>query len=74
MILNLRKRHTQSILTADKELMGHMLDVCAKLSKELEIDESGFRVVMNTGEHGNQSVPHLHMHILGGRSMQWPPG
>ena len=54
--------------------MGHMLDVCAKLSKELEIDESGFRVVMNTGEHGNQSVPHLHMHILGGRSMQWPPG
>ncbi|MBS7306560.1 MAG: histidine triad nucleotide-binding protein [Eubacteriales bacterium] len=73
-VLVIPKRHTQSILTADKELMGHMLDVCAKLSKELEIDESGFRVVMNTGEHGNQSVPHLHMHILGGRSMQWPPG
>ena len=45
-----------------------------KLAVDLGIAENGFRVVINTGRDGQQSVKHLHFHILGGRSMQWPPG
>ena len=44
------------------------------LAKELGLAEKGFRVVVNTGEEGGQTVGHLHFHLLGGRSMQWPPG
>lgn len=59
----------------DKELAAHIfVDVIPKLAKELKIDESGFRVVINTGEEGGQTVNHLHVHLIGGRSMQWPPG
>lgn len=51
-----------------------MQEIVKKLAVELGIAEKGFRVVINTGEDGQQSVKHLHWHILGGRSMQWPPG
>lgn len=44
------------------------------LAKKLNIAENGFRTVVNTGEEGGQTVQHLHFHLLGGRSMQWPPG
>jgi len=44
------------------------------LAKKLNIAETGFRTVANTGEEGGQTVQHLHFHLLGGRSMQWPPG
>ena len=45
-----------------------------KIAAQLGIAESGFRVVMNTGKDGGQSVMHLHWHLLGGRFMEWPPG
>ena len=54
--------------------MEQMQEIVKKLAVELGIAEKGFRVVINTGEDGQQSVKHLHWHILGGRSMQWPPG
>ena len=77
-VLVIPKKHVESVLAlteADKMLSAHILvDVITKLAKELGIAEKGFRLVANTGEEGGQTVKHLHFHILGGRSMQWPPG
>ena len=77
-VLVIPKKHVESVLAlteADKMLSAHILvDVIPKLAKELGIAEKGFRLVANTGEEGGQTVKHLHFHILGGRSMQWPPG
>lgn len=57
----------------DKELLGHLLLVAKKLAAEQSLLK-GYRLVINNGEHGAQSVYHLHIHILGGRQMNWPPG
>ena len=59
--------------TDDKELLGHMLLTVAEIAREQKL-ENGYRVVINTGEEGGQTVFHLHMHLLGGRSLGWPPG
>lgn len=58
----------------DKELLGHLLLVVKQVADQAGLTEDGYRVVINTGKTGGQTVFHLHMHILGGRSMQWPPG
>lgn len=58
----------------DKEILGHMLLTVKDLAEGLGIAEDGYRVVINTGQNGGQTVFHLHMHLLGGRSLQWPPG
>ena len=58
----------------DLSLMGHLLYVAAKVANQMDIAESGYRVVINTGDAAGQSVPHLHAHVLGGRSLTWPPG
>ena len=63
-----------TVRNADGETIAYMHSVVKLIAKNLGIDESGFRLVVNTGADGMQSVKHLHMHILGGRSMQWPPG
>ena len=55
-------------------VVAHIFEVIAKLSKELGFAEAGYRVVSNIGEAGQQSVPHLHFHVLAGRDMTWPPG
>ena len=77
-VLIVPRKHIASIndfQNDDKELAAHILvDVVPKLAKELKIDESGYRVVINTGDEGGQTVHHLHVHLIGGRSMQWPPG
>ena len=73
-VLLIPKQHFANILEADTETIAHMHKVVKELAAELGIAEKGFRVVINTGEDGQQTVKHLHMHILGGRSMQWPPG
>ncbi len=56
------------------ELLGEMYDVANKLAKDEKIADDGFRLVMNCGAGGGQEVYHLHMHLLGGRKMTWPPG
>ena len=58
---------------ADKELLGHMHMVAIKLAEQLGLKD-GYRLVVNCKEQGGQTVPHLHMHLLGGREMRWPPG
>jgi histidine triad (HIT) family protein len=55
-------------------LLGEMIDVANKLAKDLGIDKNGFRLVVNCGNDGGQEVYHIHMHLLGGRHMHWPPG
>ncbi|MDZ7623344.1 MAG: histidine triad nucleotide-binding protein [Ignavibacteriaceae bacterium] len=55
-------------------LLGEMFDAANKLAKDLGIDKNGFRLVFNCGNDGGQEVFHIHMHLLGGRHMNWPPG
>ena len=57
----------------DADLLAHMLLQIGKLAKKLNWS-SGYRVVMNNGPHGGEAVPHLHIHLLAGRQMHWPPG
>lgn len=65
--------HVDEIEEEDKDLIGHIYLTIKKISKDLEL-ENGFRVVVNNKEDGGQSVSHLHFHLLGGRSLNWPPG
>lgn len=55
-------------------LLGKLFDTANHLAKEMGIAEDGFRLVFNCGDNGGQEVYHLHMHLLGGRQMKWPPG
>ena len=55
------------------EILGHLLQVAAKIAKKLNL-KKGFRLVINNGEDGGETVPHLHIHLLGGRKLEWPPG
>jgi histidine triad (HIT) family protein len=57
----------------DQSLAGHLLLVCRKLAAQLDLG-GGYRIVTNTGPDAGQSVDHLHLHLLGGRPMGWPPG
>ena len=59
---------------ADTLLLGQLLAAAAHVARTLGLDEAGFRVVVNAGKDGGQSVDHLHLHLLGGRPLQWPPG
>jgi len=75
-ILIIPKEHIQSvedITSQNSAIVAHIFEVAAKLAKENNLTD-GFRVVSNVGRDGGQSVPHLHFHLLGGRSMKWPPG
>ena len=69
------KKHITSLATldeADSALISQIMLTIAKLAKEKGLE--GYRAVTNIGEEGGQSVPHLHFHVLGGRSFNWPPG
>jgi histidine triad (HIT) family protein len=59
---------------ADETLLGHLLLAAAEVAKREGIAENGYRVIVNQGWHAGESVPHLHVHVLGGRQMKWPPG
>lgn len=59
--------------SADEVLLGHLLLVAKKVAHDLKL-EKGFRIVINNGPDGGESVPHLHVHVLGGRHLNWPPG
>ena len=58
----------------DRALLGKLLLVAGELAKKLEIDQTGYRVVINSGPDAGESVPHLHVHLLGKRALAWPPG
>ena len=75
-ILVIPKKPIVNLATAEPEdqaLLGHLLLIVQKVAAQAGL-ENGYRVVMNTGVDGGQTVHHLHIHILGGRSMSWPPG
>ena len=76
-VLVIPKRHIASLneaTDADAELLGRVL-VAARRVAELEgVAESGYRTVFNNGRDANQTVDHLHLHVIGGRMMKWPPG
>ena len=57
----------------DREVVGHLHWVAAKLAAELGVAEQGFRTVMNCNEHGGQTVYHIHLHVLAGKPLGWPP-
>lgn len=59
---------------SDEQLLGHLLVVASKVAKAEGIADDGYRLVINCNPAGGQTVYHLHMHVLGGRSLSWPPG
>jgi len=76
-LLLIPKQHLKSIMEINDEnaqILEQIIKLAQKLAGEFWIDEKGFRLVVNTGNDGGQTVPHLHFHLLGGRFMKWPPG
>ena len=66
--------NVEEIAPEDAELVGHLWLMIQKVARQLGLAEDGYRVVVNCGKNGGQSVDHLHYHILGGRALSWPPG
>ncbi|OQB74987.1 MAG: HIT-like protein [candidate division TA06 bacterium ADurb.Bin131] len=76
-VLIISRRHLTNLLdvnSQDESLIGRMLVVATQVAKKLNVSETGFRIVINTNKDAGQSIDHLHIHLLGGRKMQWPPG
>ena len=76
-LLIIPRKHIDSaadLAESDAEMLGRMFSVAATLARDTGIAERGFRLVSNSGPAAGQSVDHLHFHLLGGRSMAWPPG
>jgi histidine triad (HIT) family protein len=74
-ILIVPRKHIASLDdTADSYLLGQMVSLASAIARQEKIAKSGYRTVINTGKDGGQSVDHLHLHLLGGRAMTWPPG
>ena len=59
--------------SSDEPVLGHLLFIAQKVAADLKL-EKGFRIVINNGPDGGETVPHLHVHVLGGRHLKWPPG
>ena len=69
------KRHIASLDNADDSVeLGRLMQLAARVARDNGIADDGYRVVINTNVHGGQTVNHLHLHVLGGRQMKWPPG
>ena len=76
-LLIIPKKHIPSIMEITEEdgkILGKIALVAQELARKNNIDNKGFRLVINTGDEGGQTVNHLHIHLLGGRSLTWPPG
>jgi histidine triad (HIT) family protein len=76
-ILVMPKRHVASaadLTAADGELLGHLFGMVASVARTEGIADAGYRVVSNVGTWGGQTVDHLHLHLMGGRPFEWPPG
>lgn len=76
-VLFVPKRHVATLNDAtveDRELLGHLMFCASKVAREKGFSDSGFRVVMNTSRDAGQTVFHVHLHLLAGRQLTWPPG
>lgn len=74
-VLVIPRRHVASLAVADDAAeLGHLLALAAEVARAEGVADSGYRVVTNIGDEGGQTVGHLHLHVLGGRQMTWPPG
>ena len=76
-ILVMPNRHIGSVSDAepgDADLLGSLMLQAARLAQEEQLERGGYRLVFNTGPDAGQSVQHIHLHLLGGRVMRWPPG
>jgi histidine triad (HIT) family protein len=76
-VLLIPKTHLGSLLDVgaqQSDLVARLLLTATKVAQQLGVAEDGFRIVINTGDNGGQTVHHLHLHLLGGRFMTWPPG
>lgn len=65
---------TDDLTEADEKIAGKLLLAATEIARTVGIADTGYRLVMNCKENGGQTVPHIHMHLLGGRQMHWPPG
>jgi histidine triad (HIT) family protein len=76
-ILIIPKQHLESLASVadeNRDLMGHMMLTTKKIARDEGLSQSGYRTVINIGADGGQTVNHLHLHLLGGRALRWPPG
>lgn len=74
-VLVIPREHTASLATAgDHAQLGAVLALAAEVARAEGVEESGYRIVSNVGSDGGQTVGHLHIHLLGGRQLHWPPG
>ncbi|MDA8173012.1 MAG: histidine triad nucleotide-binding protein [Nitrospiraceae bacterium] len=76
-VLVIPKKHistTLELAEGDNALMGRLFQTANQIARQKGIDQRGFRLVMNTNPEAGQSVYHIHLHVLGGRHMHWPPG
>lgn len=69
-----RAEHFYDLQAQEANAVGRLFQAASKVATSLELDEAGYRVVINHGPHGQQSVQYMHIHILGGRQFNWPPG
>ena len=76
-VIIISKEHIESLTKCEEKhsaLLGHMVWVAKKLAETENLAKNGYRLVLNIGTYGGQTIPHLHFHVLGGRSFGWPPG
>lgn len=76
-VLVIPRRHIASVndlQSDDRDLVGGLYLAAKKIAQDLGVAESGYRLVMNCGAQAGQSVDHIHLHVLGGRGLKWPPG
>ncbi len=76
-VLIIPRRHIPAVdhlAAGDVDMMGKLFMVARQLARELGVADSGYRLVVNSGADAGQSVDHIHMHLLGGRPLKWPPG
>ncbi|MCB1669740.1 MAG: histidine triad nucleotide-binding protein [Gammaproteobacteria bacterium] len=76
-ILVIPKKHIAAVKSARQEdsgLLGELVLKASEVARDQGLEADGYRLVINTGNHGGQTVHHIHLHLLGGRHMTWPPG
>ena len=76
-VLVIPKKHIPTLLDLneqDNNLMGHLIGISNKIARDKGIAERGFRLIINCNPESGQTVYHIHLHVIGGRTMQWPPG